>query len=50
LLRLTPAPSERGAPDRRRISYPVEAPRDDDVFVRAAALDAFTCVWRAAGL
>jgi hypothetical protein len=36
-------------PDGGRIHYPVEAPQDDDLFVRSTAEDAFTRLRRAAG-
>lgn len=37
------------APDGGRIHYPVEAPQDDDLFVRLTAQDAFTRLRRAVG-
>ena len=37
------------APDGGRIHYPVEAPQDGDLFVRATAQEAFTRLLRAAG-
>jgi hypothetical protein len=35
-------PEQYVSPDGRLIHYPVEAPQDEDLFVRATAQDAFT--------
>jgi len=40
-------PEEYVAPDGKRIHYPVEAPQDDDLFVRATAHEALTRLRRA---
>jgi hypothetical protein len=40
-------PEEYVSPDGTKIHYPVEAPQDEDLFVRATAHDAFTRVHRA---
>jgi hypothetical protein len=40
-------PEQYVSPDGQLIHYPVEAPQDDDLFVRATAHDAFTRLQRA---
>jgi hypothetical protein len=42
-------PEEYVAPDGRRIQYPVEAPQDEDLFVRMTAKEALTRLLRARG-
>jgi hypothetical protein len=39
-------PEEYVAPDGSRIHYPVEAPQDEDLFVRGTASDTFSRLLR----